>query len=90
MMNVGQAKGKLVTDFVKKHKPKHTVELGAYCGYSAVKIGRELPNDGKMYSIELDPLNAAIATKVIEWAGLKNKIEVLIGVAKTRIPWLKE
>ena len=40
------------------------MELGTYCGYSAVRIGRLLPPGGKLVSVEVDPLYAAIATKV--------------------------
>ena len=39
------------------------MELGTYCGYSAVRIGRLLPPGGKLVSVEVDPLYAAIATK---------------------------
>jgi len=57
MMNVGDVKGKLLDDEVQKKQPKHAVELGAYCGYSALRIAKQLPEGGRLTSIEINPLN---------------------------------
>lgn len=57
MMNVGDVKGKLLDDEIVKKKPMHAVELGAYCGYSALRIAKQLPEGGKLTSIEINPLN---------------------------------
>ena len=38
----------------------------------------------------MDPLNAALATKLIEWAGLKDKVTVVIGASSQVIPTLRE
>lgn len=89
MMNVGDDKGAILDKEVIAKKPKVALELGAYCGYSAVRIGRLLPADGHLYSIEFSPFRAAIATKVVEWAGLKNKVTILIGTLGTRIDHIK-
>ena len=48
---------------IKKAAPTAAMELGTYCGYSAIRIGRLLPPGGKLVSVEVDPLYAAIATK---------------------------
>ena len=49
------------------------MEIGAYCGYTAVRIGRLMPEGGKLVYVELDPLCGAIATKVrkphVQWPG---------------------
>lgn len=74
---------------MKKLKPKISVELGAYLGYSAILIAKNLPANAVLYSIELDPVLAALSTKIIEWAGLSSKVVVLIGTAKQKIPILK-
>lgn len=59
---------------VKKRAPKVAVELGGYCGYSAVRIGRLLPEGSRFISMEINPLFAAIATKIVELAGLSHKV----------------
>jgi hypothetical protein len=43
--------------------PKTILEIGTYCGYSAVLMGKLLPPGGRLVSIEIDPLYAAISTK---------------------------
>jgi catechol O-methyltransferase len=43
-----------------------------------------------LISIEKNPLYAAIATKIIEFAGLSNCVKVLVGTADTKLPTLKE
>ena len=42
MMNVGDVKGKILDDAVNQTKPMKALELGTYCGYSSVRIGRLL------------------------------------------------
>ncbi|MCP2294071.1 hypothetical protein APR11_000475 [Nocardia amikacinitolerans] len=43
LMNVGDEKGLLLDAAVVRAKPLLALELGAYCGYSAVRTGRLLP-----------------------------------------------
>ena len=57
-------RGAALDDAIKKASPTAAMELGTYCGYSAIRIGRLLPPGGKLVSVEVDPLYAAIATKV--------------------------
>ena len=40
--------------------------------------------------VVMDPLHAALATKLIEWAGLKGKVTVVIGESGKVIPTLRE
>lgn len=63
-----KARGIALDDAVKAKAPMAAMELGTYCGYSAVRIGRLLPPGAQLVSIEIDPLYAAIATKARERA----------------------
>lgn len=36
MMNVGEDKGEIVKMALKKYEPKTILELGGYCGFSAL------------------------------------------------------
>jgi hypothetical protein len=56
--------------------PFRCLEIGTYCGYSALRIARNLPDNGTLLSVEKDPLFAAIATKIVEFAGLEKKVKV--------------
>jgi predicted O-methyltransferase YrrM len=48
---------------VEAKQPLSAMEIGSYCGYTAVRMGRKIPAGGKLISVEIDPLYAAIATK---------------------------
>ncbi|CAE8597002.1 unnamed protein product [Polarella glacialis] len=65
-------------------KPGKCLEIGTYCGYSALRIARHIPEGGLLVSIELDPLFAAIATKIVEHAGLSHKVKILMGTVEAK------
>ncbi|KMS94527.1 hypothetical protein BVRB_020520, partial [Beta vulgaris subsp. vulgaris] len=82
MMNVGDVKGQIVEKQIQKHKPKVIVEIGGYCGYSAVRFAhlqRQLDPDAKYYSFEFSPEYANIAAQVISFAGLSNYVTIKVG-----------
>jgi len=78
-------RGAAIDNVVKAKSPSSFLELGAYCGYSAVRIGRLLPPGAKLVSVEIDPLYAAIATKVVEHAGLSGSVKIEIGTLAEKI-----
>lgn len=43
-----------------------------------------------IYQVEMDPLHAAPATKLIEWSGLRDRVAVVIGGIGKVIPMLRE
>lgn len=89
LMNVGDVKGKILDDAIRARQPKVILELGAYCGYSGTRIARLLPPGGRLISVEKDPLMAAIATKMVEWAGLADRVTILIGTLESRAHYIQ-
>jgi len=87
MMHVGDKKGKIVNDALTKHKPKTILELGTYCAYSTIILAKDLPNDGKVYTIDPYPTNCSKV--LVDCAGLNDKIVFLEGFADQVIPQLK-
>lgn len=81
MMTVGVSKGKIVTDLINEVKPKIMIELGCYTGYSAILFGEAVRRNGgeKYLSLELNPEYAAIANMLIELAGLRDFVRVIVG-----------
>jgi catechol O-methyltransferase len=81
MMTVGGPKGKIVKDLIDELKPKTMIELGCYVGYSAILFGEAVRrNGGERYlSLELNPEWAAIANMLIELAGLRDFVRVIVG-----------
>jgi catechol O-methyltransferase len=80
-----QVRGSALDQAVSSKKPTLAMEIGAYCGYTAVRMGRLIPDGGKLISVEIDPLYAAIATKMVEHAGLNDRVFVEIGSIKSRL-----
>jgi len=78
-------RGSALDQAISSKKPKLAMEIGTYCGYTAVRMGRLIPDGGKLISIEIDPLYAAIATKMVEHAGLNDRVFVEIGSVKSRV-----
>jgi len=66
-------------------KPVRCLEMGTYCGYSALRIARNLPEGSTLLSVEKDELFAAIATKVIEFAGLEDKVKIWMGTVHSEL-----
>ncbi|KAJ5794641.1 hypothetical protein N7457_001240 [Penicillium paradoxum] len=80
-MNVGPEKGEVVTSLIDELKPKTMIELGCYVGYSAILFGDAVRrNGGERYlSLELNPEFAAIANMLIELAGLRDFVRIIVG-----------
>ncbi|XP_075197883.1 catechol O-methyltransferase-like [Anomaloglossus baeobatrachus] len=89
-MNVGDEKGLIVDEVVKERDPSVILELGTYCGYSATRIARLLRPEARVFTIELDPVHAAVAKQMVDFAGLQDQVKVLEGATGTVIPQLKE
>jgi branched-chain amino acid aminotransferase len=64
-------------------EPVRCLELGTYCGYSAIQIAKHLPEGSILLSVEQDELFAAIATKIIEFAGLEDKVKIWMGTVQS-------
>jgi catechol O-methyltransferase len=79
MINVGDEKGALLDAAIERCKPRQLLELGTYCGYSALRTARVMPDDGHLYSVEFLPANAEIARRVLAHAGVPDRVTVVVG-----------
>lgn len=79
MMNVGDEKGEILDSAVRRAQPRRLLELGAYCGYSALRMARVMPGDARLYSIELSPANAQIARRIWAHAGVGDRVTAVVG-----------
>src|SRR5690606_6991292 len=57
------------------------VEIGTLAGYSGTWLARALPDDGKLWTLEVSSKHAAVARANFERAGLSHKVELLEGPA---------
>ncbi|RDW75201.1 catechol o-methyltransferase [Coleophoma cylindrospora] len=81
LMNVGEDKGKIVTDLIREVAPGTMIELGGYCGYSTILFGAAVRDAGgkKYYSLERSPKFAKVITTLVAIAGLGDFVEVIVG-----------
>lgn len=87
LMNVGEDKGKIVTDAIRERKPTVMVELGAYVGYSTILFASAFREAGgtKYYSIERSRKFADNVAKLVKFAGLFDVVEIVIGPSSESI-----
>ncbi|XP_069476088.1 catechol O-methyltransferase-like [Ambystoma mexicanum] len=89
-MHVGDEKGAIVDKVVTETNPSTCLELGTYCGYSAVRVSRLLKSGAQLLTIENCPPHAAIAQQMVDFAGVQDKVKVLQGASQEIIPKLKK
>lgn len=89
-MNVGDEKGLILDQMVEEADPTVALELGTYCGYSAIRIARLLKPNARLLTIEFNPEFAAIAKEIIEIAGVNDKVTIIEGHSEDIIPQLKK
>lgn len=81
-MNIGDKKGPTILDIIAQRKPSLMIELGGYVGYSAILFGSALKaHGGKLLSIEVNPEMAAVANQLVELAGLRENVQIMVGAS---------
>jgi catechol O-methyltransferase len=78
LINVGDEKGELLDAAVRRANPSLALELGTYCGYSALRIARAAPS-AKVYSVELAEANAEVARRIWAHAGIDDRVTCVVG-----------
>jgi catechol O-methyltransferase len=78
LINVGDVKGRILDDAVVRAGPQRILELGAYCGYSALRMSVAAPT-ARIVSVEFSPANAAIARRVLDHAGVSDRVAIVAG-----------
>lgn len=79
LINVGDEKGAILDAAIARAKPKRLLELGTYCGYSALRTIRAAPADAHLVSLEFNADNAAIARRILEHAGVAERVTIVLG-----------
>ncbi len=84
----GRIQGKFLEFIVKMTGAKHILEIGTYTGYSALCMAAALPDDGQLYTIDINVEIESIARKYFHLSNLENKINFIIGDAMAILPQL--
>jgi catechol O-methyltransferase len=78
LINVGDEKGRLLDAAVGRAAPSLALELGTYCGYSALRIARAAPS-ARVCSVERAAANAENAQRIWAHAGVGDRVSCVVG-----------
>jgi predicted O-methyltransferase YrrM len=81
-IQVSPNEGKLLQLLAEVVDARRILEIGTLGGYSAIHLGRALPQEGALISLEIDERHAQVARKNIARAGLEERVEVQVGDAR--------
>jgi predicted O-methyltransferase YrrM len=87
-INVAPSQGKLLYLLARMVGARRILEIGTLGGYSTIWLGRSLPADGRLISLEAEPRHAEIARANLARAGLANVVDVRVGRALDTLPQL--
>jgi catechol O-methyltransferase len=79
MINVGDEKGEILDAAIRRADPRRLLELGTYCGYSALRTVRAMPSEAHLWSVEFVPANAEIARSILAHAGVADRVTIVVG-----------
>ncbi len=77
----GHLQGAFLQMISKMIRPASILEIGTFTGYSAICLAQGLQPGGKLITMDCNPEMEDFASPYFEEAGLKDKIEMIIGDA---------
>jgi predicted O-methyltransferase YrrM len=86
----GFYQGRLLAMFSKMLQPKRILEIGTYMGYSALCLAEGLVEDGKIFTLDIQPETHEIAKSFWAKSALNDKIDGRLGDALEIVPTLDE
>jgi predicted O-methyltransferase YrrM len=87
-IQVSPQQGKLLMLLAQMVGAQRVLEIGTLAGYSTIWLGRGLPPQGKLITLESDPKHAEVARSNIERADFADFVEVRLGRALNSLPKL--
>jgi predicted O-methyltransferase YrrM len=87
-ISVAPNQGKFLQLLATVQGARNILEIGTLGGYSTIWLARALPADGKLVTLEAEPLHANIARKNIARAGLEKIVEIRLGQARDTLKQL--
>lgn len=87
-INVAPNQGKLLMLLARMIGARRILEIGTLAGYSTIWLGRALPPDGHLVTLESVARHAEVARANIDRAGLADRVELRVGHALDLLPCL--
>jgi len=88
-INIEPNQGMLLQILARMCGARSILEIGTLGGYSTIWLGRALPPDGRLVTLEYEPRHAEVARANIARAGLDGIVEVRVGRAVETLPMLE-
>ncbi len=77
-MLIGEMEASVLAFLINMAKVKTVLELGTYTGYSALAMAEQLPEDGKVITIDINKETSAIARRFWDQSPHGKKIEQIL------------
>ncbi len=77
-MLIGEMESSVITFLIKLGQVKNILELGTYTGYSALVMAEQLPEDGKLITIDINPHTTELAKSFWKRSPHGNKIQSIL------------
>lgn len=87
---VSPAHGRFLTLVARMVGARRILELGTLGGYSTICLARALPPDGRLVTLEANPVHLEIAQGNLARAGLSEQVEIRLGPALETLPRLAQ
>jgi len=87
-INVTPLQGKFLGLLAQLCNARRVLEIGTLGGYSAIWMGRALPTDGSLVTLEISTTNAEVARRNLDRAGLAERVHVVVGPASRSLAHL--
>ena len=88
-MLIGELEASFLRFLLQLVQAKRVLEIGCYTGYSALAMAEVLPKSGKVVTLDIDPVNTALARKFWAKSPDGRKIKLILGPARKTISTLK-
>ena len=88
-MLVGEMEASFLGFLIRSGGVKRVLEIGTFTGYSALAMARELPQDGELITLDLNPDSVKLAQEYWDRAPWGGRIKSVLGPALETIPKLK-
>lgn len=90
VMQIGWVQGRFMQTLIRTIAAKTYLEVGTFTGYSALAVALALPDDGRVYALDINEEWTSIAERYWRQAGVDHKVDLRIGDAKETLGALAE
>ena len=87
-MASGHLQGRLLKMLVEMIQPKYILEIGTFCGYSAISMAEGLAGNGRLYTFEINDEMEDFTRSWIASSPVADRIDFRIGNALIEAPQL--